>query len=73
MMTGRMQTSRIVHVGRKVTTVPDAGRPGEQRTLYAPFCQRVTFRTVAYLGETHEEVTCTRCRRLMTSKPHLFA
>jgi hypothetical protein len=65
MITGRMHNASVVHIGRKVKTV-------NEYTLYAPFCQKIGTSTVAYLGETHEEVTCKKCQRLLTTKPHLF-
>jgi hypothetical protein len=69
LMTGRTHNGQVVHIGRRVRTIIEAG---QTRTLYAPFCQRMSAQTVAYLGKTGEEVTCTKCRKLLATKPHLF-
>jgi hypothetical protein len=68
-MTGRTHTGTVVHVGRLVKRVTEDERSYE---LYAPFCQRMTAQTVAYLGQTGEEVSCQKCRKLLATKPHLF-
>jgi hypothetical protein len=69
MITGRTHHGQVVHIGRKVRTIMDEV---QTRIVYAPFCQRITAQTVAYLGKTDEEVSCQKCRKLLATKPHLF-
>jgi hypothetical protein len=67
MVTGRMHQGLVIHAARKVKTCADG------TVLYEPMCARMRRANVLYLQVMPEaEVSCTRCKTLIDTKPHLF-